>query len=431
MVQILDTTLREGEQTPGVYFDTHVKIAIANLLDRLGVDYIEAGHPAVTDEIEQVVRQLSNQGMNVTIGAHSRSLRGDVDRAIECGVGFLGIFYCVSNDRLEGVFKRTLDSAVDQITDVIGYAKDQDPDLMIRYTPEDTVRSNFDNVVTASAAAVRAGADIISIADTTGYMIPGTDRSMYDYVRKLRQEMDLHGLNPMIAVHCHNDRGLALANALDGYRAGADIIDASVLGLGERAGIVDIAQLLVSLSVDFHEETDRWNLELLPELYRLVSRFSGIPIPSTFPITGLNAFRHCAGMHTHAVVKDPLHYHSLDPSIVGRSTEICLDHMAGTTSIEYAMRRMGFEPDNELVAKVTGHVKAVGRKGRTVDEEELKIITEMYRERTVKDDDTPAQVRGRKAIVGRQVFQKGNQGCFLQNLASEMQETDGGACTIL
>ena len=415
MVRILDTTLREGEQNPGVYFDTHVKVAIVDLLDKLGVDYIEAGHPAVTDEIEQVMRQLSHKHLNVTIAAHSRSLKEDVDRAIDCGVGFLGIFYCVSNDRLDGVFKRSLDSAIEQIVEVIEYAKAQDPDLIIRYTPEDTVRSNFDNVIRASTAAAHAGADIISIADTTGYMIPGTDRSMYDYVKALKYELNERGLNPLIAIHCHNDRGLALANALDGYRAGADIIDASVLGLGERAGIVDLGQLLVSLSVDFHEDSDRWNLRLLPDLYKLVSKFSGTPIPTNFPISGQNAFTHCAGMHTHAVAKDPLHYHSLDPLIVGRSTEISLDHMAGATSIKYAMSRMGIEHDDALIANVTRHVKAVGRKGRTVDQEELKFIAEMYREWKVSDNSRPTLAKVSPNIDERQKSHKYFENCSLQS----------------
>jgi len=379
MVRILDTTLREGEQTPGVYFDAHVKLAIADYLERLGIDYLEAGHPAVSEEIEEVVRHMSSRHANLTVAAHSRNLREDVDRAIDCGAGFIGIFYCVSNDRLNGVFGKSLDHAIEQISGVIEYAKTREPNVIIRYTPEDTVRSDFGNVLRAAVAAVRAGADIISIADTTGHMVPGTDRSMFEFVRKIKGELESQGLGPMIAVHCHNDRGLALANALDGYRAGADIIDASVLGLGERAGIVDLAQLLVTLAADFPEENgNRWDLELLPEIYELVSRYSRIPIPSNFPITGANAFTHCAGMHTHAVTKDPRHYHSLDPSMVGRTTEICLDHMSGSASIKHALGRLGIHADNGIVDSVTAHVKDVGRKGRTVNEEELVFIADMY-----------------------------------------------------
>ncbi len=256
MLKILDSTLREGEQTPGVCFDVHIKMAIADLLNQLGVGIIEAGHPVVTEEIRHAVTEISRRGdvsgkpYRSVVGAHARSLKSDVDLALSCGVGFLGIFYCVSDSRLDH-HSRQLNQAVDLIAGTIAYAREQKNDLLIRYTPEDTVRSSWDNVVTAAAEAVRAGADIISVADTTGYMIPGTERSMYDYVKRLIDELADRGLYPEIGVHCHNDRGLALANALDGYRAGATIIDAAVLSLGERTGIVDLGTLLSVLATDF------------------------------------------------------------------------------------------------------------------------------------------------------------------------------------
>ena len=375
MIQVLDATLREGEQTPGVYFDSHIKLAIADLLDRVGVQIIEAGHPMVAPEISTAIRQITGRKLSALIGAHARSLEKDVDLALEAGIGFLGIFFCVSDERLNGIFKQTLSSAIDRISKVIAYAKAQRPGLIIRYTPEDTVRSNFKNVLDAAVAAVHAGADIISIADTTGYMIPGTERSMYDYVAKLKGELARRDAYPRIAVHCHNDRGLALANALDGYRAGAEIIDATVLGLGERAGIVDLAQLLSVLSSDF-SVTAKWNLNQLPELYSLVSQHSGVPIPDDFPIIGKNAFTHCAGIHTHAACENPVHYQSLDPALLGRQTDISLDHMSGISSVKWALDRIGVEFDTQLAAQVLTLVKSVGQKGRTVGLCELPLIVE-------------------------------------------------------
>lgn len=373
MVWVLDSTLREGEQTPGVYFDKHIKLAIANLLDEVGVDIIEAGHPMVTPEIHAAVKSIAQKGYKRIVGAHSRSLKSDVDLALECGVGFIGIFYCVSDERLETVFKKDLTGACQLITDVIKYAKEQKPDLLIRYTPEDTVRSQFENVVTAAVAAVEAGADIISVADTTGFMVPGTSRSMYDYILRLKDEFNKRNLSPKIAVHCHNDRGLALANALDAYRAGVDIIDASAIGLGERAGIVDLAQLLTVLTIDFNE--NRWNLKKLVELYDLVSKHSGIPIPANFPITGKNAFTHCAGVHTHAASVNPMHYESLNPEILGRQRTFSLDHMSGIASLRYALALIDESSlDENLQLDVLREVKSVGQRGRTVDLSELKHI---------------------------------------------------------
>jgi 2-isopropylmalate synthase len=379
-VQILDTTLREGEQSPGVYFDTHIKLAIAKQLDNIGVDYIEAGHPVVTEEIHQTVKQLANLGFRAIIGAHARSLKKDVDLALECGVKFLGIFYCVSDQRLNHIFNKNLEEAIEQITSVIRYAKQQKPGLIIRYTPEDTVRSPWNNVAKAAVAAVEAGADVISIADTTGYLIPGTKNNMYDFVTRLKDLFQKKHLSPKIAVHCHNDRGLALANALDGFRAGADIIDTTVLGLGERAGLVDMATLMAVLKNDFHVE-NQWKLEKIPELYRLVSEYSGLPIPVNFPITGENAFTHCAGVHTQAAAIDPVHYESLNPEVVGRERKIALGHMSGISSITYALDKLGESDLDEIVLKmVLDKVKAVGKKSRVIDQDELKHIVDWCKE---------------------------------------------------
>ena len=373
MLQILDTTLREGEQTPGVYFDRHIKLAIARMLNDIGIDIIETGHPAVTSEIYDSVNAIANSGFASAIGAHSRSIKSDVELALECSVDFLGIFYCVSDERLDTVFKKELEVAIEQITSVISFAKSENPNLIVRYTPEDTVRSQFENVVAASIAAVNAGADIISVADTTGYMVPGTDRNMFDYISKLKSRLAENGCSPKIAVHCHNDRGFALANALDAYRAGAEIIDASVLGLGERAGIVDLAQLLVVLSSDYNLQ--RWNLEKLDELYQFVSRHSGVPIPVNYPVMGKNAFTHCAGVHTHAAAVNPTHYESLSPELLGKERHFSLDHMSGIASLKYALELLNIiDLSAELQLEVLKEVKSLGQKGKVVELNELPDI---------------------------------------------------------
>ena len=384
MIQILDSTLREGEQTPGVYFDGHIKLAIAELLDEIGVDIIEAGHPIVSQEILEAIKRIVNHNFKAMIGAHSRSLEADINMALECGVDFLGIFYCVSNNRLNQVFKKDLNFAINQISGIIEYAKRLNPNLTIRYTPEDTVRSDFDNVIHVAVAAVQAGADIISIADTTGFMIPGSKNNMFDYISKFKEKMDQYNLSPKIAVHCHNDRGLALVNALDGIRAGAEIVDVSVLGLGERAGIVDMSQLLVTLRTEYGELSDL-NLQKLPELYNLVSKYAKIPIPAHFPVMGSNAFTHCAGVHTHAALKNPVHYQSLDPSIVGRKMEVSLDHMSGLSSAQWALDQLEIEVDKEMLNRILDIIKSIGQKGRTVDLTELRHIIDWCKKHPEKE----------------------------------------------
>ncbi len=380
MAQILDTTLREGEQTPGVCFPPHVKLAIGAGLDRLGVSVIEAGHPAVTPAIRQSVKELAAGKMRSRVGAHARSLREDVDAALRCGVDFLGVFYCVSDRRLRH-HDTDLTKALEQVSGVIAYAREKNPELVIRYTPEDGVRSPWDNVLEAAAQAVRAGADVISVADTAGHMIPGTDRSLYDYVKRLRDALGSRGLEPRIAVHCHNDRGLALANTLDAYRAGADILDASVLGLGERAGLTDLGTLVTVLSQDFGHE-GAWKLEELPGLYALVSRFSGMAVPANLPVTGEHVFTHCAGVHTQAALQNPLHYQSLDPAPLGRANHIALDHMSGMASLRYVLSTLGVpEMSPDELRGLLHEVKRIGQTGRMVDEEELLLLVDHHRHR--------------------------------------------------
>ena len=283
MIQILDSTLREGEQTPGVYFPPTQKLAIAKLLDEIGVDIIEVGNPCVDAEIAMAIKQVAKAGLKAKIAAHSLCRIENVQQVLDCGVDFLGVFFSVSEQRLKKDHNMCLEQAIAKIVEVIGYAKAENPNLIIRYTPEDTVRSPIDNIVDAATAAIKAGANIIGVADTTGYTTPfHQNRSIYFYIKTLKEELASRGLYPQIEVHCHNDRGLALANALDAYRAGADIIDVSVMGLGERAGIVDLAELLINL-IDLEGEANPWQLEGIPELYDIVSQDTNIFIPPHRP----------------------------------------------------------------------------------------------------------------------------------------------------
>lgn len=390
-MKILDSTLREGEQTPGVAFPPHVKVRIASLLDQIGVDFIEVGHPVVSANIRMAIERIARSGLNAKAAAHSRSLLPDVEAALECGADFLGIFYCVSNDRLTEVFRETIGDACRRIQESISYAKEHKPDLIVRYTPEDTVRSRYTNVIEAARAAVEAGADIISVADTTGYMIPH-QRSMYDFIARLKEDLASFGHEPMLAVHCHNDCGFALANAIDGVRAGAEIVDTTVMGLGERAGIVDLAQLLAAFEQfelqGARPNENRYRLDLLPQLYEVVSEFTRIPVPPNAPIVGENAFTHCAGVHTHAAAKNPAHYESLSPEKFGRTRRFALDHMSGMSSIRASFDLLGLEFEPEIGKEVLSRVKEIGQSGRIVTMKEFEMIVRWFLD---QDKNAPCQ----------------------------------------
>ncbi|WP_353931379.1 2-isopropylmalate synthase [Okeanomitos corallinicola TIOX110] len=382
MIRILDSTLREGEQTPGVYFSPDKKLYIAQMLDQIGVDIIEVGNPAVDNEIALAIQQIAHAGLKAKIGAHSLCRIDNVQKALDCGVNFLGIFFSVSQKRLENDYNICLNQAIEKIVEVISYAKLQQPDLLIRYTLEDTVRSPIENVIDAASAAVKAGANIISIADTTGYATPFHPyRSIYFHVQTLKAELGNLGLFPQIEVHCHNDKGLALANALDAYRAGADIIDVAIMGLGERAGVVDLAELLINL-IDMGEEEKLWQLTYLSNLYNFVSENSHIPIPPHQPITGKNAFTHYAGVHVKAIAKDERLYQSLDPEILGVKSNLALGMQSGFAAIELAMKKIGKEElakDKNLLAQILQEVKEIAKRGTSIDiEKELPYIVDRY-----------------------------------------------------
>jgi 2-isopropylmalate synthase len=380
MIQIVDSTLREGEQTPGVYFSPKTKLVIAQFLDRIGIDIIEVGNPAVDTEIALAINQIANGGLKAKIGAHSLCKIDSVKKALDCDVDFLGIFFSVSLQRLYRDYNICLEQAIDKIVEVISYARTQKNDLLIPYTPEDTVGSPIENVIAAAKAAVQAGANIISIADTTGYTNPFHPQlSIYFYVKTVKEELVKEGLYPQIEVHCHNDKGLALANALDAYRAGADIIDVAVMGLGERAGIVDLAELLINL-IDMDEEGNSWQLSYLKDLYDFVSEQSHILIPPHQAVTGKNAFTHYAGVHVRAVVKDERLYQSLNPEILGIKSSLALGMQSGWAAVELAIKQIGREDlarNKDLITKILKEIKEISKRGTPIDiEKELPEIIE-------------------------------------------------------
>ena len=347
MIEILDSTLREGEQTPGVTFNVEEKLTIANLLDEFGVDIIEAGHPRVSKDILRGVKEIAKQGYSAEILAHCRALKEDIDVARSCDVDWIGIFFCVSNRRLEQQFRSNLKNAIDLIVNAIEYAKDHG--LKVRYTLEDAVRTEYESLIKVSQAAVEAGVDRISVADTVGAMTP---MKMYDFIHRFKSDVKVK-----LNVHCHNDLGLATANALAAYEAGVTLIDVSVNGLGERAGITPLSELCLALH-SLYDVKNSWKLKLIPQLTQIVSEFSGIYIMPTCPIVGENAFVHNAGLHVAAVLHDPVHYEVFPAEIVGRNREFILDKMASIQTIKQKLRQMKLDACDNNVTKILQYVKS-------------------------------------------------------------------------
>jgi 2-isopropylmalate synthase len=305
MVEILDSTLREGEQTPGVKFSVEQKLDIALMLDEFGVDFIEAGHPVVGGEVMEAVKGIVAQKLDAGILAHSRAMREDVDAAVASDAEWVGIFMGVNELSLAHKYNLTLAGAMERLVDSIEHAKSHG--LKIRYTAEDATRTEWTVLLNAYKTALETGADRISVADTVGVMTP---TKMKELVGKLGEFIDapLH-------VHCHNDFGLAVANALAAYEAGAQVIDTTVNGLGERSGIPPLHKLCVVLKHMYG--VDGWKLKMLPEISRKVAEYSGVVLDPRMPLVGEHAFTHTADLHVKAVRREPRCYEPINPEVVG------------------------------------------------------------------------------------------------------------------
>jgi isopropylmalate/homocitrate/citramalate synthase len=362
MVEILDTTLREGEQSPNVTLTIDEKIKIANMLDEFGVDIIEAGHPIVSNDVFKAIKEISNQNLNAEIMAHCRAKKEDIDQAIKCDVDWVGIFLCVKEDRLKNQFKIDINKAISIIKESIQYAKDHG--LKIRYTPEDATRTEYSVLIKVAREAVQAGADRISIADTVGAITPN---NMYNLIKMLKTD-----IAAKLNIHCHNDFGLATANALAAYEAGISTIDVSINGVGERVGITSISEICPILHI-LYKEKNNWDLRLLVEMSQTLSRFCGTRLDDNSPIIGKNAFSHKAGLHVSAVVQNPENYEYFSPEIVGRKRNFIIDKMAGSNTLQQKISDMGLEINKDDGTRLMSYIKSK-EKGTTSENEIIQIL---------------------------------------------------------
>jgi len=353
-MQLLDTTLREGEQTPGVSFTIEEKKEIARLMDEFGIDIIELGHPVVSEDIERACRVIAGDGLEAETMAHSRALKEDIEAARDVGVSWVGIFLGTSQLSLEHKLHTDRSGALEKIKESVAYAKELG--LKVRFTPEDATRTEAGYLEEAVVAAEEAGADRISVADTVGTATPS---SYGDLIKRTTELVDAP-----VHTHCHNDYGMAVANSLAGYESGAYLIDVTVNGLGERTGIAPLSPTVVALQRLYGVEKD-WKLEILPEISHAVEKASGLFNSELDPIVGQYAFAHKSGLHTKAVLEDPKTYEAIPPEIVHKQREIIIDKYAGKAAVKDRLSEMGVEPDEPELEEIVSRVKESASDGKT------------------------------------------------------------------
>ena len=372
MLEILDTTLREGEQTPFVNFTVDEKVEIARMLDSVGVDMIEAGDPSVSPNVAKAIKCIASLGLRAEVVAHSVASRLGIDKAKACGANRVAIFYATSKIHLDSKLHKTQEQAIAIIQEHVAYARGLG--MKVRYTPEDATRTDFEFLVQVCNAAIEAGADRISFADTLGIMQP---HLMYEKVRALRERL----LPCKIDLHCHNDYGLALANAMAGIRAGADCIHTTVNGLGERTGIPDLAETVVSFRN--LEGNEKYNIQPLMDVSGYLEKVSGFFLAPNKPITGLNAFSHKSGVHTNGILKDPRTYEPFDPSILGRERKIIIDKYTGKSAVASRLEEYGIEVSAAELEVIVTRIKNIGDERKQLFDADILDIAEQVTGREI------------------------------------------------
>ncbi|MEA2828638.1 MAG: 2-isopropylmalate synthase [Actinomycetota bacterium] len=338
---IFDTTLRDGEQSPGISLDAAEKLEIAEQLARLGVDYIEAGFPVASQGDFEAVRGIARTVQGPVIAGLSRTQVADVDRCWEAlrdaGRGRIHVFISTSPQHMEHMLKMNEAQVLEATRSGVGRAREHTDD--VEFSPQDATRTPLDFMLEVLRAAVEAGATTLNIPDTVGYGIPWDFGALIQYVRR-----EIKG-DYVTSVHCHNDLGLATANSLAGVQAGARQVEVCVNGLGERAGNAALEEVVMALKIradQFPGVEVGVRTEELARTSRLVSRLTGYPLQYNKAVVGRNAFVHESGIHQHGVLAERSTYEIIDAAAVGQvGSQIVLGKHSGRHAFADTLAKMG------------------------------------------------------------------------------------------
>jgi len=365
-VRIFDTTLRDGEQTPGVALSPEQKLGIARKLDDLGVDAIEAGFPVISEGEMKAVKGISQAGLRADIYGLARTNRKDIDAIVDAGLEHVHTFIATSDIHMEYKLKMTRGQVMERAVESIQYAKSRG--LKVEFSAEDATRTEREFLRQIFKAAKAAGADRLDIPDTVGYSTP-------QYIAEItRDAISATGLP--ISVHCHNDFGLAVANAISGIQAGAQCAHVTINGIGERAGNASLEELVMALRCLTFDEKFETNIkaEKIYSVSQYVSNTVGIRVQPNKAIVGENAFRHESGIHTHGVLSNPLTYEPISPELVGRTTSFQVGKHAGAHGVFAMLKEYEIAPNREQLQQILEKVKGIGDMGKSVTEVELLSI---------------------------------------------------------
>ncbi len=388
----MDTTLRDGEQTPGVSLTPEDKIEIARQLDKLGVDVIEAGFPSSSEGEKKVVKEIAKMGLNSEICALSRATRGDIDAALDCDVDLIHVFIPTSPVQMKYAVNLTPEQVLASAVESVEYVKQHG--IKCEFSPMDATRSEPPFLKRICRAVQDAGMDRLNVPDTVGIMIPKTTAKLIEELKTV--------VTVPISIHCHDDFGLAVANSLAAVEAGASQVHVAVNGLGERAGNASLEEVVMALHVIYKYKTGVKS-RLLYSTSRMVSALTGITVQPNKALVGENAFAHESGIHTRGVTEKPLTFEPIDPALVGRTRKLVAGKLAGTRGIKAELEEVGIHPSEEQLKEIVQRVKELGDKGKMVTDADLLALTsavmgEVIGEQKIVDLCDLAVVTGIKVI---------------------------------
>jgi len=356
-VEIHDATLRDGEQTPGVVFRKEDKIQIAQMLDEVGIERIEAGMPAVSDEDFEAIKEISKRRLKAKIYTFARAMNTDIDKAIECGAHGVVIEIPLGYPKLKYQFGWTWEDVVKRSFECINYAKKKK--LHVVYFPYDTTRARNEDLTNVLTRIMRdSPPDSIGLVDTMGCALPEAIKYMVKKIKKIT--------NLPVEIHTHNDFGMAVATELAAVTAGAEVVHGCINGLGERTGNAAVEELMVGLHILLGFETD-YRLDRIGQLCGLVRDLSGIQPANNKPVIGEENYTRESGIGVDLVVKNPLAMFATAPQLFGREGKVVLGKKSGKASITYTLDRLGIKNvSDEAVADILKEVKARGTEKRSL-----------------------------------------------------------------
>lgn len=363
-IQILDTTLRDGEQAPGIALSPDEKVRIAGALDDLGVDYIEAGF-AVSSDIElETIKRINDLGLHATVLSLARSVNRDIDAVAETGVDTVHTFIGTSELHRRYKLKMSKEEIVQHAVETVEYA--QSRGLQVQFSCEDATRTELPFLIEVYKAVIEAGACAVNVPDTVGVIVP---QGMRYLITELAKEIKVP-----ISVHCHNDMGLATANTLAAIESGATIAQVTVNGIGERTGNAALEEVAVNLYANYDVQTV--DLSKIGNTSKYVERITGFPMAYNKPIVGKNAFAHESGIHVHGVMGNSATYEPFLPELVGVDRHIVIGKHSGEHSVRGRLDALKIQFPEDRMADLMAAIKDAAIGDKEIDDAELEVLVD-------------------------------------------------------